>query len=65
MKRIIIVVLMLSGFTFSQDENFYRITLRDGQSYEGRILYEDDQSITIEISDGVQIQIDRNKIRGN
>jgi len=63
MKRIIIVVLMLSGFTFSQDEIFYRITLRDGQTYEGKILYEDDQSITIEISDGVQIQIERNKIR--
>lgn len=64
MKKLLSLSLVLfSILTYSQDENFYRITLRDGQSYEGKILFEDNQSITLEISDGVQIQIERNKIR--
>ena len=63
MKTIIILMFIFCSFAYSQDENFYRITLRDGQSYEGKILYEDNQTITMEIADGVQIQIERIKIK--
>lgn len=62
-KLLLLIILIFSISAFSQDENVYRIKMRNGQTYEGKILYEDNQSITLEISDGVQIQIERSKIK--
>jgi hypothetical protein len=61
--KILFIALIFSSLTLAQDENSYRITLQDGQTYEGKILYEDNQTITLEISEGVQIMIERNKIK--
>ncbi len=63
MKTVLLLLIIICSFAYSQDENYYRISLRDGKSYVGKILFEDSQTITMEISDGVQIQIDKNKIK--
>lgn len=62
-KLLLLIILIFSTSAYTQDENVYKITMRDGKTYEGKILYEDNQTITLEISEGVQIQIERSKIR--
>lgn len=63
-NQIIIILVFFSTLIYTQEVgSFYKITLKDRQTFEGKVLFEDDKTLTLEISDGIQLQIDKIKIK--
>lgn len=65
MKNLFILSLvLLSSFIYSQEiGSFYKIILKDRQTFEGKLLDVSDEILTLALSDGIQIQIERSKVK--